>query len=90
MRDAFLRQILPMKNISSLNRRRFLQTSLVGSTTLAAASFLPRSSDAAVTKTKRDPFHDLKVGLTTYTLRKFSLDDAIAMTSPSSAVGAER
>jgi Ca2+-dependent lipid-binding protein len=69
-----------MKTISSLNRRRFLQTGLAGSTTLAAASFFPHSSDAAVTKTRRDPFHDLKVGLTTYTLRKFSLDEAIAMT----------
>jgi sugar phosphate isomerase/epimerase len=69
-----------MNNISSLNRRRFLQTGLLGSTTLAAGSFIPRTSDAAVTKTKGDPFHDLKVGLTTYTLRKFSLDEAIAMT----------
>jgi sugar phosphate isomerase/epimerase len=71
---------IPMKDISTINRRRFLQAGFVGSTTFAAASFLPRSSDAAVTKTKCDPFHDLKVGLTTYTLRKFNLDEAIAMT----------
>jgi sugar phosphate isomerase/epimerase len=69
-----------MKNIFSVNRRRFLQTSLLGSTTLVAASFLPRPSCAAITKSKSDPYHNLKVGLTTYTLRKFSLDEAIAMT----------
>src|ERR1051326_8418346 len=68
-----------MKNLQTINRRRFLQTGLLGSTALATTSF-PQDSLAAATKTARDPFHGLKVGLTTYTLRKFSLDQAIAMT----------
>ncbi len=62
---------------TTLNRRRFLQSSLLGSAAVAAGA-LP--SVAAVTKTERDPFHGLKVGITTYTLRKFSLEQAIAMT----------
>src|SRR6266705_2911883 len=62
---------------TTLNRRRFLQSSLLGSAAVAAGA-LP--SVAAVTKTERDPFHGLKVGITTYTLRKFNLDQAIAMT----------
>jgi len=68
-----------MKTSPALNRRRFLQASLLASTALAAAT-LPRRSLAAVTKTQRDPFHGLKMGLTTYTLRKFTLDQAIGMT----------
>jgi sugar phosphate isomerase/epimerase len=35
---------------------------------------------ASVTKTEREPCAGLKLGLTSYTLRKFSLDQAIAMT----------
>src|SRR5882762_8431186 len=68
-----------MKTSPALNRRRFLQASLLASTALAAAT-LPRKSLAAVTKPERDPFHGLKMGLTSYTLRKFTLDQAIAMT----------
>ena len=62
---------------TSLNRRRFLQTGVLGSAVLAAGA-LP--SLGAVTRTERDPFHGLKVGITTYTLRKFSLEKAIEMT----------
>ena len=68
-----------MKNPPALNRRRFLQTTLLASTAWAATT-LPRRSFAAITKAQRDPFHGLKMGLTTYTLRKFTLDQAIAMT----------
>ena len=68
-----------MKAAPTLNRRRFLQAGLVSSTALVASS-LPETGQAAVTKTQGDPFHGLKVGLTTYTLRKFVLDQAIAMT----------
>src|SRR5207249_2067367 len=68
-----------MKKSPFLNRRRFLHAGLVSSTALAAASF-PQTGRGAVTRTQGDPFHGLKVGLTTYTLRKFSLDQAIAMT----------
>jgi sugar phosphate isomerase/epimerase len=52
---------------------------LLASTALVATT-IPRRSFSAVTKAERDPFHGLKMGMTTYTLRKFSLDQAIAMT----------
>jgi sugar phosphate isomerase/epimerase len=69
-----------MKKLSfALNRRRFLQTSLLGSTALAAAA-LPAALQASVTKPDRDPFDGLKIGMASYSLRKFSLDQAIAMT----------
>jgi inosose dehydratase len=68
-----------MKKTHAINRRRFLQTGVLGSTAVAATS-LPSLSFGALTKTAGDPFHGLKVGITSYTLRKFSLDEAIAMT----------
>jgi inosose dehydratase len=68
-----------MKNSSSFNRRRFIQSGLLGSTALAAAN-LSLESKAALTKTPGDPFHGLKMGLTSYTWLKFPLDQAIAMT----------
>jgi sugar phosphate isomerase/epimerase len=68
-----------MNNISSLNRRRFLHAGLLGSTALLGSA-LPQSSRAALTKPERDPGAGLKLGLTSYTLRNFSLDQAIAMT----------
>jgi sugar phosphate isomerase/epimerase len=64
---------------SSLNRRRFLQTGLLGSTAVAATHFTS-DSFAALTKTPGDPFHSLKMGVTSYTWLKFPLDQAIAMT----------
>jgi sugar phosphate isomerase/epimerase len=67
-----------MKN-SPLNRRRFLQTGLLGSTALAAAT-LPQNLLANVTKAPGDPCRGLKLGMASYTLRKFTLDQAIAMT----------
>jgi len=63
----------------SINRRRFLQTSLLGSTTLATAS-LPVTSAVATSKSASDPLHGLKLGMASYSLRKFSLEEAIAMT----------
>lgn len=68
-----------MKNIAVIDRRRFLHTGLLGSAALAAAT-LPVKLVAAVTKPERDPFDGLKVGITSYSLRKFTLDQAIAMT----------
>src|SRR4051812_23292839 len=61
------------------NRRRFLQTGAFGSATLAGLVF-SNPLLAAATKPDRDPDHGLKLGITTYTLRKFTLDQAIAMT----------
>jgi inosose dehydratase len=63
----------------NLNRRHFLQTGILGSVAVASARLVPNAF-AGVTKPQRDPFDGLKVGITTYTLRKFSLDEAIAMT----------
>ena len=68
-----------MKNPLSFNRRHFLQTGVFGSAALVAAGLCP-SAMAEVTKPVRDPFDGLKVGITSYTLRQFTLDQAIAMT----------
>lgn len=62
------------------NRRQFLKASLVGSATFAAAASFPRSVAAALTKPMKDQFAGLKIGMASYSLRKFSLDEAIAMT----------
>ena len=68
-----------MKASAPLNRRRFLQSGLLGSTVLAAVNFTS-DSKAALTKTPADPFRGLKMGLTSYTWRNFKLEQAIAMT----------
>jgi sugar phosphate isomerase/epimerase len=68
-----------MKASAPLNRRRFLQSGLLGSTVLASANFTI-DSKAALTKTQADPFHGLKMGLTSYTWRNFKLEQAISMT----------
>ncbi len=68
-----------MKTPTRLNRRQFLHTGLIGSGTLAALA-LPDTLRAAVTKPNRVPDDGLKLGVASYTLRKFSLDQAIAMT----------
>ena len=68
-----------MKDKGSMNRRRFVQAAL-GASALATVSGLPNSLLADVTKPQRDPFDGLKLGMASYTLRKFSLDEAIAMT----------
>jgi sugar phosphate isomerase/epimerase len=64
---------------SGINRRIFLKTALLGSAALSAAPF-PVTVHSAVSKAVRDPFHGLKVGIASYSLRKFNLDQAIAMT----------
>jgi sugar phosphate isomerase/epimerase len=68
-----------MNHSGNINRRHFLQTGLLGSTALAAAT-LPNTLRAALTKSDRDPCQGLKLGVASYTLRKFTLDQAIAMT----------
>lgn len=62
-----------------MNRRQFLQTGVLGSAALAVTSW-PTVSFGAVTKPASDPFSGLKLGMASYTLRKFTLDQAIAMT----------
>src|SRR6266478_5862218 len=68
-----------MKNSYLLNRRDFVRTGLLGSITLSMAN-VPAAISGVSSSSERDPDHGLKLGLTSYTLRKFSLDQAIAMT----------
>lgn len=68
-----------MKNSGTINRRHFFRAGLLGATALAAAG-LPASLRAGATKPERDPFNGLKLGMASYTLRQFKLEQAIAMT----------
>lgn len=58
--------------MESLNRRQFVKTGILGAAALAAPGWL-RAAEA-------DPFRGLKVGIASYSLRKFTLDQAIEMT----------
>jgi len=68
-----------MKNSNMLNRRRFVRNGLLGSVALSMAN-VPGIITGASSGSERDPDHGLKLGLTTYTLKNFSLDQAIATT----------
>jgi inosose dehydratase len=68
-----------MKEPANLSRRDFLQAGLVGSAALTAIA-LPQTAAAALTKSEGEPLHGLKLGLTSYTLRKYNLDETIALT----------
>lgn len=68
-----------MKNSGELNRRSFLQSSLAGSAALAALA-VPFTTGAALTKERKEADAGLKLGLTSYTLRKYKLDEALALT----------
>jgi sugar phosphate isomerase/epimerase len=68
-----------MKTAQFISRRGFLKAGALGSTVLAAAG-LPDIASASVTKKAGDPFLGLKLGMASYSLRKFTLDEAIAMT----------
>jgi sugar phosphate isomerase/epimerase len=67
-----------MTKLGNLTRRNFLQAGVIGSAALSAAAF-PTLVAADVVKPQRDPCAGLKLGLTSYTLRKFDLDLALAM-----------
>jgi sugar phosphate isomerase/epimerase len=68
---------------NNLPRRRFLQVSLLGSAAIAGGA-IPAAfggeTIGAEEKKERKPFGGLKVGVASYSLRKFSLDKAIEMT----------
>ena len=68
-----------MKNSYLLNRRDFVRTGLLGSVALSMAN-VPAAISGASSSSERDPDHGLKLGLTSYTFKNFSLDQAIAMT----------
>jgi len=65
---------------AQFDRRRFLQSGLLGSSAALAAATLGGQAVAALTKPERDPDGGLKLGMASYTYRNFSLDQAIAMT----------
>jgi sugar phosphate isomerase/epimerase len=65
-----------MKTNSVVNRRSFLRTGLAGSLTLAASNH----GAAILANDAGDPYRGLKMGVASYSLRKFTLDQAIAMT----------
>jgi sugar phosphate isomerase/epimerase len=67
-----------MNKHTDFNRRQFLKTGVVAS--LALSALRPTGVSAAVTKTPGEPFAGLKVGVASYSLRKFPLDKAIPMT----------
>jgi inosose dehydratase len=58
-----------------MHRRQFLQTGVIGSAALAAALPARLCGDDA-----KDPWRGLKMGVASYSLRMFPLDQAIAMT----------
>jgi inosose dehydratase len=62
-----------------MNRRGFLKSGL-GSTTALAAVTMGSRVLGAVTKPQRDPMHELKLGVASYSLRNFSLELALTMT----------
>src|ERR1051325_3215336 len=68
-----------MPNANSLTRRRFLRKGMLGSTVISLVEW-PGSRLWAAIGSRRDSDHGLKLGLTSYTFRKVSLDQAIAMT----------
>lgn len=57
-----------------MNRRRFLQTGALAAAGLAA------NKDAVTVAADADPYRNLKMGVASYSLRKFTLDEAIGMT----------
>src|SRR5439155_21581854 len=61
------------------NRREFIKTGMVGTAALSIVGFSPVGSPETKTHDK-DPFSGLKMGVASYWLRKFGLDEAIAMT----------
>ncbi len=62
-----------------VTRRNFLQTSLLGSTALAATAIMPDAARAELTKAPGDPWHGLKVGMTSYSLRALPLDEVLSV-----------
>ena len=61
-----------------MNRRSFLQTTILGSSALAALQ-CPEMAKAAITKPP-PPENGLKLGMTSYTLRKYPLEEALNIT----------
>jgi inosose dehydratase len=69
---------------ANLDRRRFLKAGVLGSATLAIVE-ARNSLVAAVTKPPRPAYQGLKLGVASYTFRKFTLEQAIAMSRQAGA-----
>jgi inosose dehydratase len=67
-------------NPGTLDRRNFLKSGLLTSAALALTA-----ADGAVTKTERPAYDGLKLGIASYTFRKFTLDQAIEMSKAAGA-----
>jgi len=61
-----------------IHRRKFIQTGVLAST--AVSMLTTRGWTAPGAAASKDPYRGLKMGVASYSLRKFSLDAAIAMT----------
>jgi sugar phosphate isomerase/epimerase len=70
--------------LQTFDRRGFLKAGLAVSTALAFTA-AHRSANAAVTKPSRPRYDGLKLGMASYTFRKFSLEQAIAMSKEAGA-----
>jgi inosose dehydratase len=68
----------------NLDRRGFLKAGFISSSALAVG-IISRSALAAVTKPQRAPHDGLKLGIASYTFRKFSLDQAVTMSKEAGA-----
>ena len=68
-----------MKSMDAVSRRQLLAMGLIGTAAVAAAA-MPGSLRAGTAPAAGDPFKGLKVGIASYSLRKFNLEQAIAMT----------
>lgn len=69
-----------MKTTEIVSRRQFLKTTVLGATAAAVVTAHRAGGFAQAAAPGRDPFRGLKVGIASYSLRKFSLDRAIVMT----------
>jgi sugar phosphate isomerase/epimerase len=70
----------PATKPDGIDRRRFLQSSLLGSAAALAAASLGANACGAVTKPEHEADGGLKLGVASYTFRKFTLEQAIEMT----------
>jgi len=69
--DATLEKTELYEKADDFQPRRFLQTSLLGSAAMVTMT-APKQIFAAAANTGGDPYHGLKMGMTSYTLRKFT------------------
>ena len=70
--------------MANLDRRAFFKTASVATAGLALAA-IETPAAAAVTKPSRPAYDELKLGIASYTLRKFTLEQAIDMTKRAGA-----